>query len=64
MDWSKATIADEIKVLDYVQTYTTTPNRDKLGTFTAQTKAKAIDLIANSTYDKYRSGNGAHGSLK
>ena len=51
MDWSKATIADEIKVLDYVQTYTTTPNKDKLGTFTAQTKAKAIDLIANSTYD-------------
>lgn len=51
MDWSQANIADQIKVLDYVQTYTTTPNKDKLGTFTAQTKAKAIDLIANSTYD-------------
>lgn len=51
MDWSKTNIADQVKVLDYVQTYTTTPNKDKLGTFTAQTKAKAIDLIANSTYD-------------
>lgn len=51
MDWSQANIADQIKVLDYVQTYTTTPNKGKLGTFTAQTKAKAIDLIANSTYD-------------
>jgi len=52
MDWSLANIGDKVKVLDYVQTYTTTPNKDKLGTFTAQTKAKAIDLIANSTSDK------------
>lgn len=55
MDWSQANIADEVKVLDYAQTYTTTPNKDKLGTFTAQTKAKAIDLIANSTYDNIES---------
>lgn len=52
MDWSMSNIGEKVKVLDYVQTYTTTPNKDKLGTFTAQTKAKAIDLIANSTYDQ------------
>ncbi len=51
MDWSVETIGDKVKVLDYVQTYTTTPNKDKLGTFTAQTKAKVIDLLANSTGD-------------
>lgn len=49
MDWSVENIGDKVKVLDYVQTYTTTPNKDKLGTFTAQTKAKVIDLLANST---------------
>lgn len=51
MDWSVENIGDKVKVLDYVQTYTTTPNKDKLGTFTAQTKAKVIDLLANSTGD-------------
>ena len=51
MDWSVENIGDKVKVLDYVQTYTTTPNKDKLGTFTAQTKAKVIDLIANSTLE-------------
>ena len=51
MDWSVENIGDDVKVLDYVQTYTTTPNKDKLGTFTAQTKAKVIDLIANSTLE-------------
>ena len=51
MDWSVENIGDDVKVLDYVQTYTTTPNKDKLGTFTAQTKAKVIDLLANSTGD-------------
>ena len=49
MDWSVENIGDKVKVLDYVQT--TTPNKDKLGTFTAQTKAKVIDLLANSTGD-------------
>lgn len=51
MDWSVENIGDKVKVLDYVQTYTTTPNKDKLGTFTAQTKAKVIDLLVNSTGD-------------
>lgn len=51
MDWSVENIGDKVKVLDYVQTYTTTPNKDKLGTLTAQTKAKVIDLLANSTGD-------------
>lgn len=51
MDWSVENIGDKVKVLDYVQTYTTTPNKDKLSTFTAQTKAKVIDLLANSTGD-------------
>lgn len=55
MDWSVENIGDKVKVLDYVQTYTTTPNKDKLGTFTAQTKAKVIDLIANSTLDTIES---------
>lgn len=63
MDWSVENIGDKVKVLDYVQTYTTTPNKDKLGTFTAQTKAKVIDLLANSTATPSRR-TGAPGSRR
>ncbi|MDR3120083.1 MAG: hypothetical protein LBU58_01920 [Clostridiales bacterium] len=47
-DWANAHIGK----VDYNMLYSSTPNKDALGMFVAEVKAKAIDLLVNSTQDK------------
>ena len=49
-DWDGAHA--HVGYVDYIALYASTPKKDELGMFVAETKAKAIELIANSTVDK------------